>query len=106
MLRCNRRSVVDGFALGGKGVEQRHIGDPQAAVVGGVFAQCEFSVQLLLRQAIVRGGSFKPAIFVYFAIGALGEGFAVFGSLPLAKIALPVVLWSRDHRSHASFRGR
>src|ERR1700682_1763081 len=73
-----------GFALGGKSVKQCQVGDAQAAVVGGVFAQCELSVELLLRSIAVGGSSFKAGVLLRLAVGSLDKGLAVFGGLPLA----------------------
>ena len=41
--------VVDGFAFLGQGIQQRHVGDAQTAIIGGVFAQGELAVELCLR---------------------------------------------------------
>ena len=84
--------VGDGLALGGEGVEQSHPGDAQAAIIGGVFAQGQFAVELLRGNVVVGWGGLKTVVFGHFAVGAFGEGLAVFGGLPLAQVSLAVVL--------------
>ena len=84
--------VVDGFALRRQRVQQRHVGDAQAAVVGGVFAQGELAVQLECRGVALGRGRFKAAVLVGDAIGPLLKCFAIVRGLPLAQIALAVEL--------------
>ena len=76
----------------GQRVQQRHVGDAQAAVVGRVLAQGELAVQLLRRDVALRRSRLKAAVLVGHAVGPLGEGLAVLGRLPLAQVALAVVL--------------
>ena len=78
--------------MSGQRVEQGHVGDAQAAIVSCVLAQRQFAVQLLCRRVALGRRRLKAAVLVGHAIGALGEGLAVGGGLPLAQIALAVVL--------------
>ncbi len=75
----------------GERVEQRHVGDAQAAVVGGVLAEGELAVEVLGGDAVVRGRRFEAVVLLDFAVGALVELLAVFGGLPLAQVAVAVV---------------
>src|SRR5579859_1418014 len=67
--------VVDGFALCGERVEQGHVGDAEAAIVGGVFAEGEVAVEVERGRVSLGGGSFKSVVFAGDAFGALLEGF-------------------------------
>ena len=78
--------------LGGQRLFQCRIGDAQSTVVGRVFAQCQPAIQKdRLVLAFGRSG-LKAAVLVGYAIGALGEGFAVGCRPPLAHVALCVEL--------------
>ena len=84
--------VVDGFAVLGQDVEQSHVCDAQAAIVGGVFAEGQLAIELGLRDVAVGRSCFKAAVLGDFAIGALDELLAIFGSLPFTQVAVAVVL--------------
>ena len=84
--------VVDGLAFLRERVEQSQVGDAQAAIVGGVLAQRELAVQVLRGDSVVGGRRLKAVVLLDFAIGALVELLAIVGSLPLAQVAVTVIL--------------
>ena len=77
---------VDVFALRGERVLERQERDANAAVVRGVLAQCQLAVHVGTRLGR------EVVVLVHLAVGPLGEGLAVRRRLPLAQVALAVVL--------------
>src|SRR3984885_9149581 len=77
---------VDVFALRGEGVLERQERDANAAVVRGVLTQRQLAVHVGTRLGR------EVVVLVHLAVGPLGEGLAVRRRLPLAQVALAVVL--------------
>ena len=95
------REAVDlGQVFARDPVHQGHVGDADAAVVGGVLAQRELAVQL----HVVDGG--EAGILVGDAAGALLERLAVLGRPPVAQVARGRRTCGPGRRSRGSVRGR
>ncbi len=66
--------------------QQRHPGQPQAAVVRGVLAQGELAVHV----QIIHG--YESVVLIHHAIGTLLESLGIVGGPPVLQIALRVEL--------------
>src|SRR5580692_1068321 len=100
----------------GESIDEGHVGDAKASVVGRVFAQSEMAVQVLRGSLAGGRGNLEAAVLVGDTFGARSELLMVGGRPPIAQAALGVELralvvetvghFVADHRADAAIVDR